>query len=48
MAKETLGTKTGTCTVCGINCWDDGKPSIWPVALSLAHMRALNSNLELV
>ena len=30
MAKQTLGTKTGTCTVCGINCWDGGKPSIWP------------------
>ena len=31
MAK-ILGTKSGTCSVCGINCWEEpsGKPSVWP------------------
>lgn len=30
MAKQNFGTKTGVCGVCGINCWDNGKPAIWP------------------
>ena len=32
MAKQIFGTKTGVCSVCGINCWDasGGKPAVWP------------------
>lgn len=31
MAK-ILGTKSGVCTVCGINCWQEtnSEPSVWP------------------
>lgn len=34
MVKMNFGTKTGTCEVCGINCWDNGKPAIWPCGVN--------------
>lgn len=32
MAKINIGTKSGVCQICGINCYEEtnGKPSIWP------------------
>jgi len=35
MAK-IIGTKTGVCTVCGINCWEEtsGKPAVWPCGVN--------------
>ena len=36
MAKQTLGNKTGTCTICGINFWDtnNGQPIVRPCGVN--------------